>query len=269
MKNIFKIYFIIALLFFISSCVDVGKSAERKQSGATESTDSKSKKEAEEKAEKAEEEKLAKKEPTESKANKIEIVGENKYFKVSKQAGKTSHEIKKAVDSPVLIKNDGTVVENQDLDKISDEDFSKLSHVILPDSNPLIKQITENPFINEALITPARLLYKNKLLKSEKIENGSVLLKLESEGAEDKILDETKMKELFGDFKREENLLGKGGMGSVYKVNYKGQDYALKIGTYEYEELEVLQSTGAVAKVFGTFSYDNKPCMLMYYWNLE
>ncbi len=331
MKNIFKIYFIIVLLFFISSCVDVGKSVERKQSGATGSTDSSgsnndetlkkcsersktelncssdgkcelyqnncvdachtikeptacdaqkprcqyyngtclqyfkakeqedAKKEAEEKAKK-EAEKKAKEE-----ANKIEILGENKYFKVSKQAGKTSYEIKEAVTKPTFIKKDGTLVESSSLETISYDDFSKLSHIALPESHPFTKQFLENPFVGKDFITSARPSMWGKLLVAQKTEKNTVVFSIDKDVSkpDKKVIDEAKLTELFDDFKKPENLLGKGGEGSVYRVKYNGEDYALKINAAEYEDLEKLQSTGAVAKVFGTFTYGNQPCMLM------
>lgn len=108
--------------------------------------------------------------------------------------------------------------------------------------------IINNPFKNIDFITPARPFINGQFLNEEKEANK-------------KVIDKTKLTEIFPDY--DKNLLGEGGEGKVYKVTYDGKEYALKENAQEYEKLEKLQSINAVVKVFGTFEMDNKPYMLM------
>ena len=196
-----------------------------------------------------------------SQKSQHQILNDSKYFKITKEYNDIVFEIKEAVEKPVLIKQDGTLLEKSSIEDITYDDMLDFYYIALPQNDNFINQLIDNPFKNIDFITPARPFVNGQFLNEEKSDKNTVIFKLNNLKANKKVIDKAKLTEIFPDY--DKNLLGEGGQGKVYKVTYDGKEYALKENAQEYEKLEKLQSMNAVVKVFGTFEMDNKPYMLM------
>lgn len=242
MKNAFKIYLLIICLFFVAACNNCA--IDNRQQPFTPTNQ------------------------TRSDVVPPKILIKNKYLQVSehyeeqKRSYHTKYEINEEITKPVFIKADGEAVDNLSLEDINFDNISDFSHLALPASDELVKKVTTNPFMDKDFITPLTPSIYGKYLNHKKTDKNTVLFALNDYSeAKEKVIDEEKLKETFPDY--DKNLLGEGGEGSVYKVTFDGQDYALKENAKEYKDLEKLQFTNAVAKVFGTFKVSDKPYMIM------
>ena len=100
-------------------------------------------------------------------------------------------------------------------------------------------------------------------LVNKKNQNNTVLFKVGQELTEvnPPLVSDQKLAELFGDFKA--HVVGKGGGGEVFRITYKGKDYALKSNAQEAAVMEKLQFTNGVAKIYAMFKLGDKLFMLM------
>lgn len=168
------------------------------------------------------------------------------------------YEILREASTPVLILKDNTAKVYPNIEDITHEDFIKGEYVLLPKDHLFL----ENPFksVNELFLTRppiwgARL---ERLLGAKNSELFRIGAELEP--AVSPVVSESKIKALFGDYKSK--TIGKGGLGEVFEVEYAGKPYALKYTNekeIEFSDMEKLQFTNAVAKVYATFALDQGP----------
>lgn len=154
------------------------------------------------------------------------VVLDNSYLQIkSKVSSEELHySIKKVGTRAVFIQNDGTVIENSDVSRISLQQIGKNKYVIIPDNHWFTKLFLNNPFMDTGL-NLARPSLWGFSFKHIKTENGGTLwqkgLKLAHQELNKIIEDE--LKRIIPNYNAK--LLGKGATGSVYEVLYKGTSY--------------------------------------------
>jgi hypothetical protein len=199
-------------------------------------------------------------EPRKTQNKEPEDTIDNEFVKIEKGPdGVYKYEIKKAATKPALIQKNGSLLEVNKIEDISYNDFLNSSYLLLPKDNFLL----DNPFKDQTAILVLEPLLWGHKLSGKKNEHESVLFSIEKEFIAPKLpeIDEKQMKDLFGDY--ENNVLGKGGEGTVYGFSFKGKDYALKKNAKELENLQKLQFSDAVVRVYAGFLFKNIPYMIM------
>jgi hypothetical protein len=191
---------------------------------------------------------------------------DNEYLKVDTHEGVANYEIKKETKIPLLVKNNA-LIKVPKLEDVSHQEFLGSSYLLLPKDHKFAHHFTNNPFQALEPIMPARASLWGHELVHEKTEHNTVLYTISKKlaPAELALVDEQKLAELFGDYKK--HSLGKGGFGEVFKITYAGKNYALKSNASEVKSMEQLQFTDGVAKIYAMFNamYKDKvkPFMIM------
>lgn len=164
------------------------------------------------------------------------------------------------------------IFETYELADISYENFQKVSYLLASSARgfncELIKHLSKNPFedisANLLLMRPSIWGKQVKpILNREDIilfEIGPPIKYQDYNKVPQ--LEEYEVEEIFGS-NYKQNCLGKGGFGQVFDVNYQGKDYALKKNALEAFDLELLQFTDAVVKVFAIFEVNYETFMIM------
>lgn len=193
-----------------------------------------------------------------------QILLNNKYLRTTKNnKGSIGYEILQKINVPIFIEDDDNFIEGQDIATISYDKFSKNKYLLLPTNNSFFKHFSENPFKDVNSINTVRPSIWGHSLELIKIDDSKDVA-LFAINDEIKQLEYTELND-HPDFIKitEENLLGKGGQGKVYRITFNDKDYALKINANEAYDMERLLFTNAVAKVFGSYKIKNKKYMLM------
>lgn len=188
---------------------------------------------------------------------------DNEYLKVEIRGTNFVGHIKKPVSEIVLIKKDGSFSLRKKLGDVSHADTRANIFLLLPSDHQFVQQFNVNPFQGELPFAVTRPSFWGKKLKHNKTEKQTSLFQIEGELSDlpPTPISSQKLFSLFGDYKA--NLLGKGGVGEVFKINYNGKEFGLKRKATEASIMEKLQFTEAVARVFAVFLFENEPFMIM------
>jgi|GEM_PF-3614644 len=170
--------------------------------------------------------------------------------------------IKKTADKIVCMRDDGEYAQFDDIANVSYNDFINTTYVLLPKNHWFAKLFIDNPFdslSNEIMLSRPNLWGKE--LKIAKIEKNSVLFKTIGPLSPPRLpwLSLDDVERIFG----VQTLLGRGGEGEVFTINFNGNEYALKRNASEFEDLEKLQFTNAIVEVYGAFQSAGGTYMLM------
>lgn len=186
-----------------------------------------------------------------------QIAIDSAHIKAEKMAQGWYYEIKQpAQNDPIFIyKGNSEIIKQIEATKLSD--IQDLAYILIPKTHWLA---TQNPFHAETSINLARRSLWDFELIPVKVEKSSVLFRLVGVITEPalKILDPNT---LFPNYTAA--VLGKGGVGTVYRVNYRGTDYVLKENAKEYLAMERLFFTRGVLETYGSFTHNNQVFMLM------
>ena len=192
---------------------------------------------------------------------------DNEYLKIDRRDdGLANYEIRKSTKVPLLVKN-GALIEIPKLEDISHTEFLGSSFLLLPSEHKFARHFAENPFQDQAPLLGARASLWGHELVPLKTEHNNILYKIGKELSKPELslVSNQKLAELFGDYKK--HSLGKGGQGEVFKITYKGKDYALKSNAQEAVSMEKLQFTDGVAKIYAMFNANDNtrivPFMIM------
>lgn len=194
-----------------------------------------------------------------------QVVLENAYLLIKKNPtnGALEYLIKQTISKPIFIQNDGKIIENSDVSLISSLEFEKNNFVLLPETHWFSRHFLNNPFKKNSSLTIVRPSIWGFLVDFKKSENkGTLWLKgAKIDKKEVQTLSESELRKIFPAY--DAKVLGQGGVGKVYDVSYDGISYALKENSSESYELERLQFTDAVVKIFASFSMNNQDYLVM------
>lgn len=169
-------------------------------------------------------------------------------------------EIKKEAAGPLWFNKEGLLVGSQQISAIPHKESS---YLLIPQKHSSVQHLIDNPFACEKSVRMARPSIWGRALILQKIDKNTALFRIDENLTDPELpsLSPEKLAELFP--KYDEQSLGKGGAGEVFKIVYKGQEYALKENAHEVFVMERLQFTDAVAKIYAMFRIGNKPFMIM------
>lgn len=203
-------------------------------------------------------------------AQNTTVLLSNDYFTIKKIDEKKTYEINQPIKAPTFLDENGNATANTDVNSITKEQMENTSYILLPLDHWFVKATEDRPFAQlPNIVLPRTNIYGFSLKALEKTSEGVLYEKSEAinppKKADYASLDADTFNSFFANIN---NRLGKGTYGEVFSFSHDGKDYALKKQILQFEidefyNLELLQFTNAVAKVYGSFCYEGKLFIIM------